>query len=223
MKTALVAVAVVALLAAGLYSHFSSPPLPSPPPQSMQPVVGAPTGSCVPPMLVVDITSGIMYYCGNDDLWHGVVLSFTSPNSTVSVGGSGLNFTLDTVINPTTNLGGNFNVSLGATALTVLSGILNTYLGTWKASHAITANNITCSAAALTVCSPNPKITFLDCGSSATCASPVTIGSCTATSANTVTNGTINNAAIASGDLVVGELTAGSCVGLTGMSSTLAY
>lgn len=38
--------------------------------QSMQPVSGTPSGSCVPPLVNVDVNTLKSYYCGSDNLWH---------------------------------------------------------------------------------------------------------------------------------------------------------
>lgn len=115
-------------------------------------------------------------------------------------------------------VGASFSVSVGSTSLAGTD-----FLGVFKTTTAITVANIEAAAGALGTCSTNPTITFYDCGSSASCTSPTTIGSVTVSAASTVTNGTVSSASVAAGHFVVGQLTAGSCVTLASLSASLAY
>lgn len=79
-----------------------------------------------------------------------------------------------------------------------------------KFSKASTVDNIEGSAATFS-CVANPVVTVFECGTSATCASPTTIGTVTVTAAGTVADGSISNAAIAAGDYVAFAMTGGTC------------
>lgn len=62
-------------------------------------------------------------------------------------------------------------------------------------------------------CTTNPTITLFNCGTSTTCASPVTIGTVTVTAAGTVVDGAITaaNAAVSGGNYVAWATSAGAC------------
>jgi len=105
-----------------------------------------------------------------------------------------------------------------------ITGIVGAdFAGSMRADHTLTVQNITASAAALATCTTNPTITFLECGTSATCASPTTIGTVTVTAANAIVNGTVSSTTVNSGDYVVGEVTAGACATLSNLSAAMAY
>lgn len=120
------------------------------------------------------------------------------------------------------NVGAAFSVTTGATAVSSVSSITNKILGSFKATHALTAQNITGSAVAIS-CAASLTFTFYDCGSSTSCSSSTTIGSVTVSGANVIDSGTISNASIANGDFVVGEITNGTCTSVTGASASLSY
>lgn len=82
-----------------------------------------------------------------------------------------------------------------------------------KFSKASTVDNLEASANAFT-CATNPTITMFECGTSATCATPTTIGTATVTAASTVVDGTISSAAITAGDYIAFAITAGVCTSL---------
>lgn len=208
MKTALVAVAVVALLAAGLYSHFSSPPLPSPPPpQSMQPVVGAPTGSCVQPMLVIDITSGIMYYCGNDGLWHAVVVSFTSPNGTINIGSSGFTFTLDTANASASNSFFYGDIQPGLLSASTLFG------PPFYLPNAAKLKALTVRVVGSLICATQPTIGLMDLGTSvSTVYGSASAAQTLATSGSGAYSSGSINVSLTSGHYYSFAITTASCV-----------
>ncbi len=79
-----------------------------------------------------------------------------------------------------------------------------------KFSKTSTVDNIEGSAATFS-CVANPTVTVFECGTSATCAAPTTIGTVTVTVAGTVADGTVSSAAIAAGDYVAFAMTAGTC------------
>lgn len=62
-------------------------------------------------------------------------------------------------------------------------------------------------------CTTNPTITLYNCGTSTTCASPVTIGTVTVTAAGTVVDGAITaaNASVPGGNYIAWATSAGSC------------
>jgi hypothetical protein len=118
------------------------------------------------------------------------------------------------------NLGGNFSVNTGSSTLATLSGNM---LGSFQAPNALTAQNITCQAAALS-CSTNLVFTFCDCATSSICTSPTTIGTCTVVAANTVVTVSLSSPpAINTGDILIGKITSGVCTTLANAGATLAY
>lgn len=93
------------------------------------------------------------------------------------------------------------------------SGVLNTKTAYAKVSAASTVDNLIGSAT-IFVCSVNPVVTFFECGTSATCASPTTIGTVTVTGFGQAFAGTVSSSAITAGDYVSWATTAGSCTSL---------
>jgi hypothetical protein len=96
----------------------------------------------------------------------------------------------------------------------LITTIVNTKSVYSKIAKASTVDNIEGSAQSLTTCTTNPTVTFFECGTSATCASPVTIGSVTITAAGQAFDGTVSAAAITAGDYVGWAITAGACASL---------
>lgn len=116
--------------------------------------------------------------------------------------------------------GGWINVANQAQAYSQISfqpGLLTSILSTTGAFSKIvknsTVDNIVGSAISFT-CAVNPTITMFECGTSATCASPTTIGSATLTAAGTAVNGTVSSPSITAGDYVAWAITAGTCTSL---------
>jgi hypothetical protein len=95
----------------------------------------------------------------------------------------------------------------------LITAVTNTKGVYGKISKAATVDNIEGAAITFT-CAGNPTITFYECGTSATCASPTTIGSVTVTAGGQVFDGTVNNAAITAGDYVAWAISAGTCTAL---------
>jgi len=116
------------------------------------------------------------------------------------------------------NLGGNFTVNFVGASINGSTGIL----GAFKAPHALTTQNITCQAALLG-CTTSPVFTFYDCGTSATCGSPTTIGSCTPAMVNTIVTATPSTSTVNTGDFVVGKITSATCSNPVNAGATLAY
>jgi hypothetical protein len=83
----------------------------------------------------------------------------------------------------------------------------------YKATNAMTFDNIEGSALAF-ICGTNPTVTFYECGTSTTCASPTVIGTVTVTASGTVVDGTIAAAAVTAGDYVAAGISAGVCTSL---------
>ena len=113
---------------------------------------------------------------------------------------------------------GSWGCSVGnSTVLTfapgLLTSLLNTKGGFTKIPFASTVTNISVSAISFS-CVSNPTITLYECGSSASCATPTTIGSATLTAAGAAVNGTISSASVAAGDYVAWAISAGTCVSL---------
>jgi hypothetical protein len=94
-----------------------------------------------------------------------------------------------------------------------LTSISSTIGGYSKVSKASTVDNITGSAF-LFSCISNPTITMYECGTSATCASPTTIGTVTVTAAGTAVSSSPSSSAITAGDYVAWAITAGTCTSL---------
>lgn len=82
-----------------------------------------------------------------------------------------------------------------------------------KFSVASTVDNIEVSAATFS-CVANPTVTMYECGTSATCTTPTTIGSGTVSAAGTVVDGTISAPAIVAGDYVAFAISAGTCASI---------
>lgn len=85
--------------------------------------------------------------------------------------------------------------------------------GYTKVVKASTADNFTASALTFT-CSGNPVVTMYECGTSATCASPTTMGTATVTSQGTAVNASISSSAIGAGHYVGWGVT-GTCSGIS--------
>lgn len=82
-----------------------------------------------------------------------------------------------------------------------------------KVGKAGVVDNIVGSALLFT-CTGNPTVTMYECGTSATCASPTSIGSVTVTGASTAVTGTVTNPSIIAGDYVAWAISAGTCTSL---------
>lgn len=94
--------------------------------------------------------------------------------------------------------------------LTAVSGTIESFAKITKAS---TVDNIEASALAFS-CAANPTVTLYECGVSATCAGPTTIGTVTLTAPGQVFDGTVSSPGIAAGDYVAFSITAGTCANL---------
>lgn len=92
----------------------------------------------------------------------------------------------------------------------LVTAIVNTKGAFSKWVKASTVDNIEVSATQFT-CTVNPTVSFFECGTSTTCASPTTIGSATITAAGTVVDGTVSAPAIAAGDYTSWSVSAGTC------------
>lgn len=92
----------------------------------------------------------------------------------------------------------------------LLTSVTNTTAMFGKVSKAATVDNIVGSAY-LFSCVSNPTVTMYECGTSATCTSPTTIGTVTITATGQAFNGTVSNAAITAGDYIAWSITAGTC------------
>lgn len=95
----------------------------------------------------------------------------------------------------------------------LMTSVSNAISAFHKFSKASTVDNLEASAQQFS-CVGNPTITMYECGVSATCAGPTTIGAITVTAAGTVVDGTVTNPAIAAGDYVAFAVTAGTCATL---------
>jgi hypothetical protein len=95
----------------------------------------------------------------------------------------------------------------------LVAAIVNTKGAFTKWVKASTVDNIEGSASTFT-CTGNPTITLYECGTSATCATPTTIGSVTVTASGTVVDGTVSSAAIVAGDYTAWAISAGTCASL---------
>jgi hypothetical protein len=95
----------------------------------------------------------------------------------------------------------------------LVAAVVNTKGAFTKWVKASTVDNIEGSASSFT-CSGNPTVTFYECGTSTTCATPTTIGSATVTTAGTVVDGSVSSAAIAAGDYTAWAVSAGTCASL---------
>jgi hypothetical protein len=88
--------------------------------------------------------------------------------------------------------------------------IVTTKTAFYKVPRATVIDALEASAQTFT-CSVNPVVTLYECGTSATCATPTTIGSATITAAGTVVDGTISAANIAAGDYIAWATSVGTC------------
>ena len=136
----------------------------------------------------------------------GVVDAGVAPGAAASLGvGGGLS-----------SSGGNI-VSNSVNHISFQPGLMTTVLSAISAFHkfskASTVNNIEASANSLT-CGTNPTVTMYECGTSATCTSPTTIGTVTMTTTGTVVDGTVSSPSITAGDYVAFAITAGVCTAL---------
>lgn len=95
----------------------------------------------------------------------------------------------------------------------LLTSVTSTISVFSKVSSASTVDNIVGSAF-LFSCVANPTITMYECGTSATCATPTTIGTVTVTAAGTAVNGTVSSAAVTAGDYVGFAISSGTCTSL---------
>lgn len=111
---------------------------------------------------------------------------------------------------------GNANANIPGLALSWTPGsetaIVTTKGGFTKLIRPTTFQSLEGSASTLT-CTTNPTISLFNCGTSTTCASPVTIGTVTVTAAGTVVDGAITaaNAAVPGGNYVAWATSAGAC------------
>lgn len=95
-----------------------------------------------------------------------------------------------------------------------LLSAVNANIGVFgKFVNASTVDNIVGSAITFS-CIANPTITMYECGVSATCSGPTTIGTVTLTTVATAVNGTVSNPSIAAGDYVGWAITAGTCASI---------
>lgn len=94
-----------------------------------------------------------------------------------------------------------------------LSSAATTIFGFNRISRPATVVSIDFSANSFT-CSANPVVQLLECGTSFTCATPVTIGSVTLTAAATGTTGTISSPLITAGDLIAARILSGTCTAI---------
>lgn len=92
------------------------------------------------------------------------------------------------------------------------TAIVTTKGGFTKLIRPLTIQSLEGSASTFT-CTTNPTITLFSCGTSTTCASPVTIGTVTVTAAGTVVDGAITaaNAAVPGGTYIAWATSAGAC------------
>lgn len=101
--------------------------------------------------------------------------------------------------------------------LTFSPGLLTSITGTTgsfaKVTKASTVDNMVAASTTL-VCLTNPTITLQECGTSATCASPTTLGSVTLTTSGTAVASSLSSTAIAAGDYVAWSISAGVCTSL---------
>ena len=124
---------------------------------------------------------------------------------------------------PQFTIGGNIVPTAGSAllqaqnTLTFAPGPLTSVLGAkggfMKFVKASTLDNLAGSSM-LQVCVTNPTITLYNCGSSATCSSPTTMGSVTLTSTGQAFDGSISNSAINAGDYIAWGLSAGICTSI---------
>lgn len=120
---------------------------------------------------------------------------------------------------PTTGLAlsGGVLSSNAAYTISFQPGLLSSVLGAisvyGKVSATSTVDNLIGSALSFT-CVANPTITFYECSTSATCATPTTIGTVTVTGTGQAFTGTVSNPAITAGDFVAWAMTAGTCTSL---------
>jgi len=101
------------------------------------------------------------------------------------------------------------------------SATVGTY-GAGKLDQAVSINNFTVTPGEFT-CTVNPTVKLQDCGTSATCASPVDVNNATITAAGTITTGTQQQSRIPAGDYWRIQLTAGTCTLLNFNASALVY
>lgn len=132
-------------------------------------------------------------------------LTSAAPSGVPTSAGAGLSVT------------GNVISSNAAEHISFQPGLLTSVTGTIAVfatySKAATVDNLIGSAY-LFSCVSNPTVTLYECGTSATCAAPTTIGTVTVTAAGTRTTGTVSSPAIAAGDSIGWAITAGTCTSL---------
>jgi hypothetical protein len=133
--------------------------------------------------------------------WNGTKWYF-SPAGTVNTAGTGLSLSGTTLSSNAV-----YQLSFQPGLLSAVTSTKAVYSTVGKAA---TVDNITGSSMSLT-CGTNPTITMYECGVSATCASPTTIGSVQITAAGQAFTGTISSAAITAGDFVAFAISAGVC------------
>ena len=151
--------------------------------------------------------------------WINTISTAGVPSSTQPACGDLSNAGADCQLGVGTGLassGGNINSNAESTnhfSPGLVAAVVNTKGAFTKWVKASTVDNIEGSASSFT-CTGNPTIAFYECGTSATCASPTTIGTVTVTAAGTVVDGTVSNAAIVAGDYTAWAVSAGTCTGL---------
>lgn len=92
-----------------------------------------------------------------------------------------------------------------------LLSAVNANIGVYnKIVNASTVDNIIGSAVTFS-CVSNPTVTMYECGTSASCSSPTTIGTVTITAAAQAFAGTVSSSAITAGDYIGFATTAGTC------------
>jgi hypothetical protein len=101
-------------------------------------------------------------------------------------------------------------VSFSPGPLTSITGTTGSFAKIVKAS---TVDNMVAASTNL-VCLTNPTISMLECGTSATCTSPTTLGTVTLTTSGTAVASSLSSTAISAGDYVAWSISAGVCTSL---------
>lgn len=150
------------------------------------------------------VTIGTTTVSGTSELTVNGTIS-DSVSTVIDAAGTGLSKSAQT-LNSNAVWQANFQPGL-------LTSVTNTIGIFGKISKASTVDNMTASALLLT-CVTNPTISFYECGTSTTCATPTTIASVQVTAAGTATPATISSSAITAGDYIGWAISAGTCTSL---------
>lgn len=168
------------------------------------------------------ISNGSLAVTGNSVITGNitVVSTETIKGNAFSVGGSTFSISGALITESSTTINGRAIISSMTTAGLIsnaTNGLLSSVLGAisvyGKVSATSTVDNLIGSALSFT-CVANPTITFYECSTSATCATPTTIGTVTVTGTGQAFTGTVSNPAITAGDFVAWAMTAGTCTSL---------